>query len=135
MQVGKLGPADARCILQYRLEDGFQFTWGRADDAQHVCRGGLLLQRFTQLGKQPRILDGYDGLGGEVLDQRNVLFSKRLNFLTVNGDCANQSVILKHWYYDQRSSAGDFDKRDPMRLPLPLYSSCRPLANLTHLLV
>jgi hypothetical protein len=35
---------------------------------RHVGGGGLLLQRFAQFVEQARVLDGDDGLGGEVLD-------------------------------------------------------------------
>ena len=56
---------------------------------QHVGGGGLLLQRFAQLIKQPRILDGDDGLGGEVLDQLDLLVGERPYFLTVNTYDAN----------------------------------------------
>ena len=49
--------------LQHRPE-----VEGRAaDDLEHVGGGGLLLQRFAQLVEQPRVLDGDDGLRGEVL--------------------------------------------------------------------
>ena len=47
---------------------------------QHVRCRRLLLQRLAQFGEQPRILDGYHGLGGKVLQQRNLLFGKRANF-------------------------------------------------------
>ena len=45
-----------------------------AYDFQHLRRRGLLLQRLcevvgalAQFGQQPRVLDGDDGLGGEIL--------------------------------------------------------------------
>ena len=63
--------------LQYRL----QIESRAADDLEHVGGGGLLLQRFAQLVEQPRILDGDDGLGGEVLDQLNLLVGERLDLI------------------------------------------------------
>ena len=53
----------------------------RTDDAQHVGGGGLLLQRLPQFVQQPRVLDGDDGLGGEVLHQRDLFVGERTDFL------------------------------------------------------
>ena len=52
-----------------------------AERAQFADRTAKLVGALAQLGKQPRILDGDDGLGGEVLDQRDLLVSKWTNFL------------------------------------------------------
>ena len=38
-----------------------------ADDLEDVGCGSLLLQRLAQFVEQPRVLDGDDGLSGEVL--------------------------------------------------------------------
>jgi hypothetical protein len=40
-----------------------------ANDLKHLRRGRLLLQRLLEFIEQPSVLDGNDGLGGEVLDQ------------------------------------------------------------------
>ena len=50
-----------------RIEHGLQIERRAADDLEHVGGGGLLLQRLPQFVEQPRVLDGDDGLGGEVL--------------------------------------------------------------------
>ena len=70
----ELGLADARRVLQHRLEHRLQFARRAGDDLQHLRGRGLLLQRLgqivgalAQLVEQPRVLDGDDGLGGEVL--------------------------------------------------------------------
>jgi hypothetical protein len=65
-QVAELGSANARCILQHRLEYRLQFAGRRADDFKHISSGGLLLQRLAQLIEQPRILDRDNGLSGEI---------------------------------------------------------------------
>ena len=49
--------------LQHRL----QIEGRPADDLEHVGGGGLLLQGFAQFVEQPRVLDGDDGLSGEIL--------------------------------------------------------------------
>src|SRR6516225_2499153 len=72
-----------------------------ADDLQNLRRSGLLLQRFgeiaralAQLVEQPRVLDGDDGLGGEILNKRDLLVCERPDLLPQNGDHTNQLVIL-----------------------------------------
>ena len=52
--------------LGQRIEHGLQGERRPADDLEHVGSSGLLLKRFTQLVEQARILDGDDGLRGEV---------------------------------------------------------------------
>ena len=58
--------AQPRRRLDQRIEHRLQIEGRAADDLEHVGGGGLLLQRFAQLVEQPRVLDGDDGLGGEV---------------------------------------------------------------------
>jgi hypothetical protein len=50
-----------------RLQHCLQIDRRPADDFEHVSGGGLLLQRFAQLVEQAHVLDGDDGLAGEVL--------------------------------------------------------------------
>ena len=70
---------------------------------QHLRGRGLLLQRLgeivgalAQLVEQPRVLDGDDGLGGEVLHQLDLLVGERPHLLAVDGDGADQFVVLEH---------------------------------------
>ena len=49
---------------------------------------------FAQFVEQPRVLDGDDGLGGEILHQLNLLVGERADFLAVDGDGADQFVLL-----------------------------------------
>ena len=64
---------------------------------QHLRGRGLLLQRFgeivgalAQLVEQPRVLDGDDGLGGEVLHQLDLLVGERPHLLAIDSDRADQ---------------------------------------------
>ena len=66
-QGAELGVAEPCCVRQHGLEHGLELAGRTGDDAQHLGRGGLLLQRFAQLVEQPRVLDGDDRLRGEVL--------------------------------------------------------------------
>ena len=63
----------------------------------------LLLQRFREIVgavpqfiEQPRVLDGDDGLGGEVRQQCNLLICEGANLLAVDGDGSYQHVFLEH---------------------------------------
>ena len=62
------------------VEHRFQVAGRTADDLQHVGGRGLLLQGFAQFAEQPRVLDGDDGLGGEVLDQLDLLVGEGTDF-------------------------------------------------------
>jgi len=63
-----VGIAERRCRLDKGLQHRPQIERRAADDLEHVGCCSLLLERFAQLAQQPRVLDGDDGLRGEVLD-------------------------------------------------------------------
>src|SRR5262249_37978052 len=77
--------AQPRCRLDERLEHRLQIEGRAADDLEYVRGGGLLLQRLAQFVEQASILDGNDGLRGEVLDQIYLLVGERPDLLVVNG--------------------------------------------------
>ena len=58
--------------------------------------------RFAQLVEQPRVLDGDDRLGGEVLDQLDLLVGERPHLLAVDDDRADQLVFLEHRHSNVR---------------------------------
>ena len=107
----ELGLANARRVLQHGVEHRLQLAGRAADDLEHLRGRGLLLQRLAQivgalaqLVEQPRVLDGDDGLGGEVLHQLDLLVGERAHLLAVDGDRADQLVVLEH-RHDERSRA------------------------------
>ena len=53
----------------------------------------LVRWRFV---KQPRVLDGNDGLGGEILHQLDLLVGEGPHLLPINDDDANELVFLQH---------------------------------------
>src|SRR6516162_8022626 len=55
-------------ICQHTFKYRRKFTWRTRYNAPDLGRRRLLLQRFAQFIEQPRVLDGDNGLGGEVLD-------------------------------------------------------------------
>ena len=95
-----------------RVEHRLQIEGRAADDLEHVGGGGLLLQRFAQLVEQPRVLDGDDGLGGEVLHQLDLLVGEWPHLLAVDGDRADQLVLLEHRHGEKRPSAAELGAGD-----------------------
>ena len=85
-----------------------QIEGGAADHLEHVGGGGLLLQRFAQLIEQARVLDGDDRLAGEARDQLDLLVGERPHLGAVDGDRADQLVLLEHRYHENCASAGQF---------------------------
>ena len=60
----------------------------------------MLLQGLSQFAQQPRILDGDDGLGGEILNQFDLLVGEWPDLLSIDDDCADQHVVFEHWHDD-----------------------------------
>ena len=54
------------------------------------------MKRFAQLVEQPRVLDGDDGLRGEVVQQLDLFVGEGSHLLAIDGDRADQFVILEH---------------------------------------
>src|SRR5262249_27178551 len=59
----------------------------------------------AQFAEQPGVLDGDDGLGGEILQQRHLLVGKRPDFLPEDDDRADQYMVLEHWHAKSSSRA------------------------------
>ena len=83
---------------------------------KHVRRRRLLLKRLPQFVEQPGILDGDDGLGGEILQQRDLPIGKWPHFLTVNTDFADQLAFLEHRHHKKRAYAGRLDEPHRRRI-------------------
>ena len=82
-----------------------------ADDLEHVRGGGLLLQGLAQLVEQPSVLDGDDGLGGEVPNQLDLLFGEGAHLLSVDADGTDQLVFLEHGNAQECAGTPENDKR------------------------
>src|SRR5262249_48714266 len=83
---GLVGFTQSGCRFDQRLEHRLEIEGRATDDLEHVGRRGLLLQRLAQLIEQARVLDGDHGLGGEILDQLDLLVSERAHLLSVDGN-------------------------------------------------
>ena len=66
-----------------------------SDDAKDIGRRGLAIQAFSQLVEQPRVIDGDDGLLGEILDQLDLLLAERPHLLAECPQVAKQCVVLE----------------------------------------
>src|SRR5215471_4964823 len=111
--MAKFGVADARRILQHRLEHRLQLAGRTADDTEHLRGRGLLLQRLAQLVEQARVLDGDDGLAGEISNKVNLLLVERTDLLAVNAERTNQLVLFEHRYceYSPCAAVNDDSRR------------------------
>jgi len=86
----KLTAAQPDSTLCYRIKDRLHVCRRAGNNSQHFGSRRLLLQRLPQLVKQPRILDGDDGVGREVLHQRNLLVRERPDLIAFNAENADQ---------------------------------------------
>src|SRR5262249_3393480 len=68
--------AKPRRRLCKSVQDRLDLELRAADDLEHICGSGLLFQRLSQFGQQPRVLDRDHGLGSEARDQRDLLLSE-----------------------------------------------------------
>src|SRR6202162_4189001 len=94
--VAEFGFANPQSVREHRLKYGLHIARRRADDPEHLRRRRLLLQRLgeivgavAQFVEQPRVLDGDDGLRGEVLHQFDLLVGKGPDLLAVDDDGAD----------------------------------------------
>ena len=111
-----LSTAQARGILDHRIEDWSKFIWRGRDNSEHLGSSGLLLERLAQFVEQPCILDGDDCLGGEVCHQLDLLVVKGPDLLAVNSDRADNFLVLDHRHSEQSANACDIRRRDRQRV-------------------
>src|SRR5262249_7969285 len=114
----------------HRLDKGvkhcLQVESRAADDLEHVGGSGLLLQRFAQLVEQSGVLDGDDRLGGEILDQLDLLVGEGADLLAVDADSPDQLLILQHRDAENGPSAREVDKIGGIRSTEKSWPHFRP---------
>ena len=91
----------AQAALHDGIEHRLRVAHRIADDVEHLAGRGLLLQRLgeivgalAQLVEQPRVLDGDDRLGGEVLHQFDLLVGEWPHLLAVDDNAPTSSSSL-----------------------------------------
>src|SRR6516165_8362933 len=107
----ELGFADAHCVFQRGPKYRLQFARRRTNDAQDFRRRRLLLQGFPQFVEQPRVLDGNDGLRGEVLDQLDLFVGEGLNLCAVELNDTKQLLLLQHRDAQHRACTSELNNR------------------------
>ena len=117
-----------------RIKYGLQVEGRAADRLEHVGGGGLLLQRFAQLVEQARVLDGDDGLAGEVLHQFDLLVGEGANLLAVDGKDADQLVVLEHRNVKDGPEASEIDGSHEDRFALDVGWLRRDIDDMNRLL-
>jgi hypothetical protein len=105
-----------RCAFQNGLKNWAQLAGRAGDDLQDLrCRGlplkrlGEIVGTLSQLVEEPRVLDGDDGLGGEVRDQFDLLVGKWANLLAIDRNDTDQLVFLEHRYGNHGPGAAERD--------------------------
>ena len=99
---------------------------------QHFRGRRLLLQRFPQFIKQPRILDGDDGLIREGLDQRELLGGEGSNFRPPHRNRANEDTFATHRHAKKRPDTATFrslGEGTPVRIGLRIEDLYCPVLN------
>src|SRR6266403_5448814 len=116
---GLVGIAEPRSRFNKGLQDCRQIESRAADDFQHIGGRGLLLQRlrqilrtFVQFTEQPRVLDGDNGLPGEIAQQLDLLVGERADLLSIGRDHADEFSVLKHGDDGDRANSSYLDKRN-----------------------
>ena len=148
IDIPERGLADADRILQHGRKHRLKIAGGAVITLEHFRRSRLLLQRFREVGcafgevrgalpqfvEQPRVLDGDDGLGGEVLHQRNLFVGEGSNFLAVHTESADQFVLLQHWHHQNRPYAPKFDTCDDPRIAISVGFLRAQISDVNHFL-
>src|SRR5215471_18089740 len=94
------------------IDDGLQVGCRLADDAEDLTCSRLLLKGFAKLIEQPRVLDGDDGLGGEVLHQFDLPAGEGAHLLAVDNKCADQFAFSKQRGQQECSNATKLNSRN-----------------------
>src|SRR5262245_5184450 len=106
--------AQARCGLDQRIEYPLQIERRPADDLQDIGGGRLLFQGFCQLAlacllslKQPRVLNGYNGLVGKRGHEPYLPLLKGAHSRPDDDDDADYSIAANEGYGKHSPPAAD----------------------------
>src|SRR5215470_10773254 len=95
-------PTNAGGALDDGVEDWLHVGGRAADDAEHFCRSGLVLQGFAQfsvalldLFEEPYILDGDHSLVREGFEELDLLVREGSNFGSPNHDSSDGNTFAK----------------------------------------
>src|SRR5262252_2058831 len=138
-QIAEFGLAERDCLLQHGLEYRFQLARRARDDAEDLGGRRLLLQRLAQiigalpqLVEQPRVLDGDDGLRGEIRHEPNLLVAEGRRLLTKDIDRTDQLVLPQHWHGYEGSCAAKLEPGIRRAFALDVGLLCGKVENVDH---
>ena len=101
-----------------------------------VCCSNASVRSFgalTQFVEQPRVLDGDDGLRGEVRDQLDLLVGERTHFLAGQDECTNHFALVQQRNAQERPYAAKCDCRDGHWIMLSCVDLlCRYVPDMNH---
>src|SRR5580704_7344774 len=110
--VAVFGFANPQSVREHRLKYGLHIARRRADGPEHLRRCGLLFQRLgeivgalAQLVEQPRVLDGNDRLGGEVLNELDLLVCERTDLHAPQYNGPERGIAVQQGHAQYRAYA------------------------------
>ena len=92
------------------VEHGLKVKCRAADDLEHIGDRRLLLQRFAQLIEQAGVLDRNHGLRRKAGDQLDLLVGEGTYLLAVDGEDADEFLLLEHRNVENGPEASQFDR-------------------------
>jgi hypothetical protein len=136
-------------VSQHAIKHRRKLARGTRNYTQHLRRGRLLLQRFRQVGcasrkvsgalaqfvEQPRVLDGNDGLGGEVFTQLDLFIAEGLDFLAIHAERPNKLVLLQHWHHQNRPYSPKFDTCNDPRIAISVGFLRAQISDVNHFFI
>ncbi len=97
-----IDPTNPRRALDDRVQHRLHVGRRAADDAEHLGRRRLMLQRLAQFRvalldffEQPDVLDGDDRLISEGFEQSDLFFGERTNFRATNENCSDRNTFAQ----------------------------------------
>ena len=103
---GELAERGQLLGLDQAILRGAQFFEGR----------GQIVGALAQFIEKAGILDGDDGLGGELLEKRDLLVREALRFLPENHDAADHALVLQQRHGQKAARAPEIDQGAAVRL-------------------
>jgi hypothetical protein len=108
-QLAKGGLAQLHRLVEHGVEHRRKIAGRIVDDLQDLGNCRLLVEQFAQFCDQPAILHRDHRLRGEALQYRDPLFGERPQFPAVDGEGAEQVVVLEEPHRDVAAGAAELD--------------------------
>jgi len=110
------GTAQCVRLLHYRLEYRCEVARRGVDDLQYLGGRGLLLQRLSRLGEEPRVLHCDDRLRCEILKQCDLFLGKRPHLRAEDQINSYQHTLFSQRDGGSRPRAAKLNQGAPLRV-------------------